>query len=76
MTTVGIAGLTHLGIVTAAGLADKGFDVVAWDPDPARPRRLAAGDPIVSEPGFDDLLAGNRDRLTFTETLSVRPGTL
>jgi len=65
--TVAIAGLTHLGIVTAAGLAAKGFSVVAWDPDPRRARRMAAGDSIVSEPGLKDLLNRNRDRLTFSE---------
>lgn len=70
MTTVGIAGLTHLGIVTGAGLAEKGFDVVAWDPDSERPRRLASGDSIISEPGLDMLLQDNRDRLTFTDSLA------
>jgi UDPglucose 6-dehydrogenase len=65
--TVAVAGLTHLGIVTAAGLAEKGFRIVAWDPDPDRARRLAAGDSIVSEPGLKDLLNRNRDRLIFSE---------
>ena len=65
--TVAIAGLTHLGIVTAAGLAEKGFSVVAWDPDPDRVRRLATGDSIVSEPGLKDLLNRNRGRLVFSE---------
>ena len=65
--TVAIAGLTHLGIVTAAGLAEKGFRVLAWDPDPERARRLEAGDSIVSEPGLKDLLNRNRDRLVFCE---------
>lgn len=69
MTTLAVAGLTHLGIVTAAGLASTGFRVIAWDPDPARPRRLAAGAPMVSEPGLDDLLDAHRDRLTFTEAM-------
>lgn len=69
MTSVGIAGLTHLGIVTAAGLANRGFRVVAWDPDPTRPSRLATGDAIISEPGLADLLHTHRDRLIFTETI-------
>ena len=33
---IGIAGLSHLGIVTAVGLAEKGFHIIAWDPDPAK----------------------------------------
>jgi UDPglucose 6-dehydrogenase len=70
MTIVGIAGLTHLGIVTAAGLASKGFQVIAWDPDPTRSERLASGNPIISEPGLEDLIREHRDRLKFTETLN------
>ncbi|MDG2286655.1 MAG: nucleotide sugar dehydrogenase [Alphaproteobacteria bacterium] len=69
MITVGIAGLTHLGIVTAAGLADKGFKVLAWDPDPSRPRRLREGDTIVSEPGLADLLSRGQERLNFTQNI-------
>lgn len=70
MITVGIAGLTHLGIVTAAGLASKGFRVIAWDPEPSRPRQLTAGEPIISEPGLGDLLRDHREKLVFTEALS------
>jgi UDPglucose 6-dehydrogenase len=69
MITVGIAGLTHLGIITAAGLASKGFNVVAWDPDPALSHRLATGDPIVSEPGLEELLLDHRSRLVFSRDL-------
>lgn len=68
--TVGFAGLDHLGIVTAVGLAEKGFRVIAWDPDPERVGRLAAGDPIVSEPGLDELLFVNAVRTTFTTDLA------
>ena len=69
MTTVGIAGLTHLGIIPGAGLASKGFQVIAWDSDAARIERLGAGDPIVSEPGLPELLSRHDERLTFTSEL-------
>jgi len=67
--TVAVAGLTHLGIVTAAGLASKGFRTIAWDPDPDRSARLVAGDTIVSEPGLAELIAENRERLVFSANL-------
>lgn len=70
MTTVAIAGLTHLGIVTGVGLASRGFQVIAWDGDVARIERLAAGDPIVSEPDLPELLARHRERLTFTSDIA------
>ena len=70
MTTVGIAGLTHLGIVTAAVLASKGFQVIAWDPDPTRSERLASGNPIISEPGLEDLIRKYHTCLKFTERRS------
>ena len=70
MTTVGIAGLTHLGIVTAAVLASKGFQVIAWDPDLTRSERLASGNPIISEPGLEDLIRKYHTCLKFTERRS------
>jgi len=52
-----VAGLWHLGSVTTACLAKKGFDVVAWDPDPAVLKRFGMGKAPLFEPGLDDLLA-------------------
>jgi UDPglucose 6-dehydrogenase len=66
MITVGVAGLTHLGIVTAAGLAARGGRVIAWDPDPERADRLAGGEVIVSEPDLPELIERHRERLIFT----------
>lgn len=74
MTTIAIAGLTHLGIVTGAGLASKGFHVIAWDTDAARIERLASGDPIVSEPGLAELLEQHHARLTFTSDIADLSG--
>lgn len=70
MTMVAIAGLTHLGIVTGAGLASRGFRVIAWDADEARIERLAAGDPIVSEPDLRELLQRHGARLNFTSDIA------
>ena len=52
-----VAGLSHLGCVSAAGLTSVGHRVVAYDADAARVSALAAGLPPLSEPGVSDLLA-------------------
>jgi UDPglucose 6-dehydrogenase len=64
---VGVLGLWHLGSVTAACLAEGGFDVVGLDPDPKVVAELDAGRPPVAEPGLADLIAtdGEAGRLRF-----------
>jgi UDPglucose 6-dehydrogenase len=54
---VGVLGLWHLGSVTAACLAEGGFDVVGLDPDPEVVAALAEGRPPVAEPGLAGLIA-------------------
>jgi UDPglucose 6-dehydrogenase len=54
---VTVAGLSHLGGVTAAGLASRGHRVVAYDPDLDRVRRLAQDGPGAAEPGLAALVA-------------------
>jgi UDPglucose 6-dehydrogenase len=51
-----VLGLWHLGSVTAACLAEGGFDVVGLDPDPEVVAALAAGRPPVAEPGLAELI--------------------
>ena len=45
---VGVAGLWHLGCVTAACLADAGHDVIAFDPNADRVAQLRNGSPPLS----------------------------
>jgi UDPglucose 6-dehydrogenase len=63
---IAVVGLWHLGSVVAACLAGAGSDVVGIDPDPAVVEGLRAGRPPVSEPGLEDLLRSNAERLDFT----------
>jgi UDPglucose 6-dehydrogenase len=58
-TRVGVLGLWHLGSVTAACLAEGGFDVVGLDPDSEVVAELAAGRPPVGEPGLAELIAAD-----------------
>src|SRR5206468_4647727 len=55
--------------VTAACFADLGNDVVALDVDEAKVDVLRAGDLPIHEPGMEELLARNRDKLRFTTSM-------
>ena len=62
---VGFAGLTHLGVNSAAAAAAKGFQVVGFHPDPPRVQALTAGRSPYTEPGLEALLAEHAQRLSF-----------
>jgi UDPglucose 6-dehydrogenase len=63
---IGFSGLTHLGLVSGIAAAEKGFDVVCFDPDRQRIAALRDRKMPVSEPQLDQLLASNLPRLNFT----------
>lgn len=69
--TIGFAGMTHLGINSAAAAAGHGFDTVCFDPDPSRIAQLKSGTPPVVEPGLPELLERNRSRITCTADVSA-----
>lgn len=66
---VGFAGMTHLGLVSATGIASRGFETVCYDGDAGLVERLRAGELPVLEPGLDDMLAANGAVQTFTDLL-------
>jgi UDPglucose 6-dehydrogenase len=51
-----VAGLWHLGSVTAACLAAAGHEVTGYDANPETTRRLQDGHAPVFEPGLDNLV--------------------
>ena len=63
---IGFAGLSHLGLNYSLATAAKGFDVVAFDPDPALTQGCAAGNFPIEEPGFRELFAKHRSRIRYT----------
>jgi UDPglucose 6-dehydrogenase len=67
---IGFAGLSHLGLNYSLATAAKGFDVIAYDPDPALTARCAAGDFPIEEPGFRELFDKHRARLRYTSDAS------
>jgi UDPglucose 6-dehydrogenase len=64
--SIGFAGMTHLGICSAAAAAAHGFTVVGWDADAALVQALRQGRLPVSEPGLDELVSAQHGRLGFT----------
>lgn len=66
LPTIGFAGMTHLGLVSATATAAKGFPTIGYDPDAALIGRLKAGQLPVREPGLDDQLAANGALQRFT----------
>ncbi len=69
---IGIVGLGHVGLVSAAGFAELGFSVVGTDKDAAKLVRIREGKAPFYEPGLDELLAKHTasGRLTVVETLA------
>ena len=66
MSRIGIFGAGYVGLVTAACLAELGHDVVVRDVVPEKVEQLGRGEVPIFEPGLDELLAKNAERLTFT----------
>src|SRR4051794_10142885 len=63
-------GAGYVGLVTGACFADLGHDVVIRDIVPERVERLRGGEIPIYEPGLEQVLERNRDRLTFTTDMS------
>jgi UDPglucose 6-dehydrogenase len=63
---IGIFGAGWVGLVTGACFAELGHEVVVRDIVPERIEALRAGQLPFHEPGLEELLERNRERLTFT----------
>jgi UDPglucose 6-dehydrogenase len=66
LSKVAVFGAGYVGLVTGAGLAELGHDVAIRDVEPGRIEALRAGRVPIYEPGLDELLARNGERLRFT----------
>ena len=63
---VAVFGAGYVGLVTGACFAELGHDVVVRDVVEAKVDALRAGVVPIHEPGLEELLERNRERLTFT----------
>ena len=66
MSRVAVFGAGYVGLVTGACLAELGHDVVVRDVLAKRIEGLRAGEVPIFEPGLDELLRRNAERLTYT----------
>jgi len=75
---VTVIGAGHVGLVTAACLAQVGHDVVVDDDDPAKLELVRQGRPWFYEPGLQELLAevtgAGRLRIAVDKAEAVRHG--
>ena len=73
---IGVVGLWHLGCVISASWAKLGNNVVGFDEDAERVKRLNAGEPPLFEPGLKESIQEGMSakRLTFTEKMSDLSG--
>ncbi len=63
---IAVFGAGYVGLVTGACFADLGHHVVVRDVLPERIDALRRGEVPIHEPGLQELLARNTDRLRFT----------
>jgi UDPglucose 6-dehydrogenase len=67
---IGVIGVGWVGLVTAACFAELGHEVVARDIVAEKVESLSRGETTIHEPGLDELLRRNAERLTFTTEMS------
>ncbi|MCI4665321.1 MAG: nucleotide sugar dehydrogenase [Neomegalonema sp.] len=69
--TIAFLGLSHLGIVSAAAAAAKGFTTIGVDLDHGAVAALQSGRAPIREPQLDELIETHRDRLSWTTDLAA-----
>jgi UDPglucose 6-dehydrogenase len=70
---IAVMGTGYVGLVTAAGLAELGHEIIGADKDAEKISRIASGRVPIYEPGLDELLAANirKGRLSFSSDLGA-----
>lgn len=63
---IGYAGMTHLGLNSAAAAAEKGFETVCYDSDHKQIAALARNELSIVEPDLSELLNKNNHRIKLT----------
>lgn len=63
---IAIAGTGYVGLVTGVVLAHLGHDVTCVDVDEKKVETMRKGISPIYEPGLEELMAANMERLTFT----------
>jgi UDPglucose 6-dehydrogenase len=74
VTRIAVFGAGYVGLVTGACFADLGHDVVVRDVLADRVERLRRGEVPIFEPGLDELLERNAERLSYTTDVAEAVG--
>src|SRR6059058_5193263 len=67
---IGVIGTGYVGLVTAAGFAELGNEVWCIDIDAEKIARLRRGEIPIWEPGLEECIARNRERLHFSTNIA------
>jgi UDPglucose 6-dehydrogenase len=67
---IGAIGVGWVGLVTSVCFAEIGHRVVAMDVDEAKIEALRRGEVPIHEPGMEELLERNRERLVLTTSMA------
>jgi UDPglucose 6-dehydrogenase len=67
---IGVIGTGYVGLVTAAGFAELGSDVWCVDIDAEKIERLRRGEVPIYEPGLEQLLERNAERMHFSTEIA------
>ncbi len=70
MSRIAVFGAGYVGLVTGACFAELGHDVTLRDVVAEKIELLNRGEVPIYEPGLDELLARNRDRIAFTTSVA------
>jgi UDPglucose 6-dehydrogenase len=74
MARIGIFGAGYVGLVTGVCFAELGHEVTVRDVVPEKIEALGRGEVPIYEPGLDELLAKNRERIRFTLSVEEAAG--
>ena len=68
-SSIAFVGMTHLGLVSSVAAAEKGFNVVCFDPNESLIAQLKINNMPINEPQLNDLAVKNQKRIYFTSDI-------